>query len=301
MLEQAFLDFGYTKKEYETIRNTYPIVNLKDETLLNSFRNITKFLSDMGYSKPDIIRMTNDLPQLFGYSEDNIKQKIDDIVSLGYKREEVISMTKRVPAIFSLGIETIIQKKNDLISLGFSENNIIKMSKRAPSLFNYGIDNIKRKMDDLMVLGFAKENIIKMITTSPAIFSYSIETIKQKIDDIMALGYTKEDVIGMMISLPSLMGASIEGIREKVNFYDSINMHDLPIVNPKNLMQSTKLSYARYIFLTERGQKIDMTSYGDLFIGNKKFEKQYGITKEKLIEKYNYERYLEERKNERTI
>ena len=222
MLEQSFLNFGYTKDEYEKIRNTFPVINLRDETLLNNFENITKFLLNNDYTKADIIKMTKTLPQLFGHSIDNIKQKIDDIVNLGYTREDVIKMTKTLPSLFNL----------------------------------------------------------------------SIENIKQKIDDIISLGYTREEVIKMTKTLPALFGLSIENIKQKINFYDSIDMHDLSVVNPKYLMQSTKLSYARYEFYKVKGIKIDMTNYRKLFLGSKRFEKQYGITKEELLEKYKYEDYI---------
>ena len=257
MLEQSFLNFGYTKDEYEKIRNTFPVINLRDETLLNNFENITKFLLNNDYTKADIIKMTKTLPQLFGHSIDNIKQKIDDIVNLGYTREDVIKMTKTLP-----------------------------------SLFNLSIENIKQKIDDIISLGYTREEVIKMSSKFPPLFGLSIENIKQKIDDIISLGYTREEVIKMTKTLPALFGLSIENIKQKINFYDSIDMHDLSVVNPKYLMQSTKLSYARYEFYKVKGIKIDMTNYRKLFLGSKRFEKQYGITKEELLEKYKYEDYI---------
>ena len=42
--------------------------------------------------------------------------------------------------------------------------------------------------------------------------------------------------------------------------------------------------------------EIDMNNYRKLFIGNKQFEKIYGVTKKELLEKYDYEKYLEENK-----
>ena len=54
--------------------------------------------------------MTKDLPTIYGYSIENIKQKITDMIELGYTREEVIKMTKSFPAIYSYSIENIKQK-----------------------------------------------------------------------------------------------------------------------------------------------------------------------------------------------
>ena len=82
-------------------------------------------------------------------------------------------------------------------------------------------------------------------------------------------------------------------------------MHELAIVNPSYLMQSVSLSYARYMFLKKRGIKVEMSNYNKLFIENKQFERAYGITKEELLEKYDYNEFLElkekEGKNNRVI
>lgn len=54
-------------------------------------------------------------------------------------------------------------------------------------------------------------------------------------------------------------------------------------------MQSINLSYARYQFLKEKGIEIDESNYLKLFVNQSRFEKQYGITKEELLERYPYE------------
>ena len=74
-------------------------------------------------------------------------------------------------------------------------------------------------------------------------------------------------------------------------------MHDLAVINPKLLMQSVDLSYARYMFYKEIGLDVDMSNYRKLFTSNKKFEKTYGVTKQELLEKYSYEKHMEEIKN----
>ena len=51
--------------------------------------------------------MTKTLPPIYGYSIENMKQKILDMMSLGYTREEVVKMTKTSPTIYSHSIENI--------------------------------------------------------------------------------------------------------------------------------------------------------------------------------------------------
>ena len=107
---------------------------------------------------------------------------------------------------------------------------------------------------------------------------------------------TKEEVIKMTKILPAIYGYSIENMKQKIDFYDSIDMHELAVIDSKKLMQSVNLSYARYSFYKDRGIDIDMNNYRKLFVEQKKFEKAYRITKKELLEKYDYDKYEEHRK-----
>ena len=42
------------------------------------------------------------------------------------------------------------------------------------------------------------------------------------------------------------------------------------------------------MFFKEKGIGIDETNYGKLFYGEKQFVKQYGVTKQEILSKYNY-------------
>ena len=132
----------------------------------------------------------------------------------------------------------------------------------------------------------------------PTIYSYSIDNIKQKIEDIEKLGYSKEEVIKMTKSLPAIYSLSIDNIKQKTDFYDNIGLHELAINDTKQLMQSVSLSYARYMFYKEKDIEITDKSYKKLFISQKQFEKAYGITKEELLEKYDYQAYIQQKKTQ---
>ena len=180
------------------------------------------------------------------------------------------------------------------MDLGYTKEEAIKMTKASPQIYGLSIENMKQKIVDIMKLGYTKEEVIKMTKTLPTIYGYSIENMKQKIVDIMELGYTKEEVIKMTKALPQIYGLSIENIKQKIDFYNLIGMHELAVVDAKLLMQSTNLSYARYSFYMNLGINVDMNNYRKLFINQKRFEKTYGITKEELLERYDYNKYKEE-------
>ena len=256
-------NFGYTKEESKEILNTYPLNTCKPETLKKKIEEINMYMEKLGYSRAEVIKMTKSQPAIYGYSIDNIKQKIEDMEKLGYSRAEVIKMTKSLPAIYS-----------------------------------YSIDNIKQKIEDMEKLGYSKEEVIKMTKSLPSLYSYSIDTLKQKIEDMEKLGYSKEEVIKMTKSLPTIYGLSIDNIKQKIDFYDSIGLHELAINDTKKLMQSVSLSYARYMFYKEKNIEITDKSYNKLFIDQKQFQKVYGITKEELLEKYDYQAYIQQKKTQ---
>ena len=131
-----------------------------------------------------------------------------------------------------------------------------------------------------------------MTKTLPSLYSLSIENIKQKIEDLVLLGYSHEDVIKMTKTLPSLYSLSIENIKQKTIFLKEINLDFIVVDDTKKLMQSIDLTYARYMFLREKGIEITKDNYKRLFYGAKQFEKQYGIDKSTLLEKYSYQEYI---------
>ena len=211
---------GYNKELIEKILTTYPIYNLKDETLALKIKRIYNFLLGIGYTREEVIKITKQLPILYGLSEQSIINKINFLISLGYIKEEVIKMTKQLPAIYS----------------------------------------------------------------------YSEENITNKINFLISLGYIKEEVIKMTKQLPTLYGLSEENIKEKIEYLRSVDLEFIALEYTKYLMQSTKLTYARYEFLTkEKKTKIDEVNFGKLFYGQKVFKKKYGITNEELFEIYDFE------------
>jgi len=61
-------------------------------------------------------------------------------------------------------------------------------------------------------------------------------------------------------------------------------------------MQSVDLTHARYTHLINIGIPITQDNVRILFINEKQFIKQYGGSKQELLEKYNYKKDIEEKK-----
>ena len=291
-------NLGYTNEESKEILSTYPLNTYKPETLKKRIEEINMYMEKLGYSRAELIKVTKSLPTIYGLSIDNIRQKIEDMEKLGYSKAEVIKMTKNLPAIYGYSIENIKQKIEDVKKLGYSKEEVIKMTKSMPSLYGYSTDTLKQKIEDMEELGYSKEEVIKMTKSMPSIYGLNMDNMKQKIEDVKKLGYSKEEVIRMTKNLPSIYGFCIDNIKQKIDFYDSIGLHELAINDTKQLMQSVSLSYARYMFYKEKGIEITDKSYNKLFINQKQFEKAYRITKVELLEKYDYEAYIQQKKTQ---
>ena len=166
---------------------------------------------------------------------------------------------------------------------------IIKMTKILPTLFCYSEDNLNKKYQYFIEKGYTLEEIIKMTKPLPTIFNLSEENLDNKYQYFINRGYTMEEIIKMTKPLPQLFCYSEENIEGKLSFYNDINLLFIAINDTKQLMQSVELSYARYMYFKEHGITINESNYVKLFYGNKKFTKQYGITKEELLERYKYD------------
>ena len=54
----------------------------------------------MGYNRDDLYKMIYYFPKIFSYSINNIRKKVDYIISFGYSFSDVIKMTRIEPSIF---------------------------------------------------------------------------------------------------------------------------------------------------------------------------------------------------------
>ena len=108
MVKELLEQLGYDKNSIEKIKKWY-IPSLED-TLYAYIINTFEYFEKKGYSKKNIIKMTNLLPSIFGYSEENIENRFEYLKSKGYSEQEIIKMTKSLPPIFNLSEDNIDKK-----------------------------------------------------------------------------------------------------------------------------------------------------------------------------------------------
>ena len=255
MLEECLSDFGFNKSQINHVLNSYSIYKSNKFTIYNLINSNNEWFISHGFSKQEIIKMVAIVPSIYAFSSSKIETKYNYFISFGYTEEQTHKIFSRTPQIIGLSIENIESKINNYNKLGIPKEDIIKMSLMFSGFYSISEDNVNNKIKDLINLGFTYEQVIKMIKLFPAILSLSIETIKEKID-----------------------------------FYRELNILDFIIENPKCLMQSFNLSYARYMFyLMEKNDVINSNTSRRLFVGDKQFSKQFKVTKKELLKRYSYE------------
>ena len=110
--------------------------------------------------------------------------------------------------------------------------------------------------------------------------------MKQKMEDLISLGYSYKEVIIITKKFPQIYSSSIDDIREKKEFYDFLGIGFIILLEPRRLIQSLNLSYARYMFLLSIGIHINKDNFRKLFIEEKQFIKLYNKTNEDIINQY---------------
>ncbi len=283
-------------------------------------------LLDLGYKEEQLKRAMKFLMFALLYSINNVNDKVRDIESIGFTRDEVLKMLLSNPQLLGKKINEIKDTCNYLITLGFTLEQVLIIGKNSPSVYNYSDETLKLRFDIFKIFIGDKESAIKAITGATSILTQAPDTTNNKIKAIMALGYTEDEVRIMIIATPVLLEmdsltlqARHKGIQnpnfskeeihritvlyptalanrtatvnEKMNFIVSIGLKKAIIDNPRNLIQSIDLTYARYLFLKDNGVFLNSENYTDLFRAEARFKKKYNITKAEILEKYSYEAY----------
>ena len=70
MVREYLKEIGYTNYDIEKILTTYPICNLKEETLLKNIKKNYEYFIVIGYTQEEVLKMTKSHPPIYSYFED---------------------------------------------------------------------------------------------------------------------------------------------------------------------------------------------------------------------------------------
>ena len=79
MLDEYMISLGYNDEELKLIKNSYPLNNCSEATLLYNIKNMGGYLRKNGLNNKDIISITKIIPNIISMSIENIKQRVNDL------------------------------------------------------------------------------------------------------------------------------------------------------------------------------------------------------------------------------
>lgn len=228
----------------------------------------------------------------YTYQIENTTNKITILEKQSDISEEVEAPRKNKQA--SDKITLIRAKKWE--SIGYNVEDVLKMEKYRHLVHKYSVKVVEQKIEAIMTMGYTKEEVIKMTVAFPGLLNYKLEQLYKKLKDLIKLGYTKEEVIEMTKSFPQLYKYFSNNLKEKQEYYKEIGIVEILKTEPRKYRQKIALSYARYEFFKSIGINIVEVNYKTLFTKEDYYKTHYGITDKELVEKYDYEEYLKNKK-----
>lgn len=280
------IEKNYDKEKIKKIILRYPGILTFSSDKKNRVEN---YFNGLGIYNIEFRNMIYRCPNLYGYTIDRIKKYFDFFKQLGLGDNEIIHILKNASSVFNRSISTLKSMVNDLNMYGIDNKKISIISKNYPLFWSNNFEKIKGVVNSLMELGFNKDDSIRILVRASSIAGYDNDTIKNKFKEIVSLQFSEEEVINMINIFPTIIVSGIDRTRNIVYFFNNIGLHDELCHNPKSFfMQSIESSYARYMFYRDMHIEINKDTYRRLFYGWTWFKKTYGVTRDSLLEMYNY-------------
>lgn len=276
--------YNYSKNQINRVLKCYLLMRYTDETLANVIKNSYTFFEGKDHSANEIKKMTLMFPSIFAYSEEKKNLTYTFFEKKGYSAEEIKKMTLMFPTIFSYGEEkrsltyTFFEKKS------YSADEIKKMILARPAIFGNGKKKKTSTYTFFEEKRYSAEEIKKIILMFPQIIGYSIKKKDLTYTVFEENNYSVEEIKKIVLELPQILGYSKENKEQKLYLYQKLDIKKHMIKRPKDMMQSTNLTYCRWLFLN------DINFYNDnplkLFASQKQFKKQHGHSNIDIKEKY---------------
>ena len=282
-----------------------------------SLVNVIETLKEyFGWTDEDVKRKENLLSSIYYLEKEEILKKANFyMTTFSLTQEEFSKMLKTSPALLSLNNETVLDKVNfymklfDLIQAEFN-----KMLKSLPNLLGYNNESVLDKAKFyIKTFNLTQAEFNKMLKTLPTLLGLNNESVLDKAKFyIKTFNLTQNEFNKMLKILPALLGLKNESLLEKKKNIDKTGLDKNDIIKnpsiltapPNNLifkyillyidfgnksfleknwyMTSEKKTWARYTFIKQNGR----VKPADVLIGEKIFQKRYGVESSVLMEKF---------------
>lgn len=233
-----------------------------------------------GWTDEDVKRKENLLSSIYYLEKEEILKKANFyMTSFSLTQEEFSKMLKTSPALLSYNNESVLEKANfykNTFKLSHAEFS--KMLKTFPALLCLNNESMLDKVNFYMkIFDLSQVEFNKMLKISPTLLSYKNESVLEKKKNFDKIGLNKNDII----KNPSILTAPSNSLIFKyILLY--IDFGNKSFLEKNWYMTSEKKTWARYTFIKQNGR----VKPADVLIGEKIFQKRYGVESSVLMEKF---------------
>lgn len=127
---------------------------------------------------------------------------------------------------------------------------------------------------------------IKRILSDPRVYRTSLDKVINTEKVFKERLYTSSEIEKIEKGHPSIFCQELDSISMKLKFYNDIEIRNIIVDTPKNLIQRLELSYGRYSFLKDNKNLVDKNVMKSLFWKEKRFAEYYGCCNETIFSIY---------------
>lgn len=167
-----------------------------------------------------------------------------------------------------------------------TEDTAIAMIGKIKEYFN-GKNDLEKGVEN-----FSEQDIRYIIFRYPTIISRDYETLDEKLEVLTSYDEIDEKTAYEMIkNFPAIMGYDAKRTKKQLDILKQESLIDYGIQRPEGLMRSPHLMYALIKFAKERHKTEDLSNVNksNIFMPNSILKRLYGVTYEKIKERYQYQ------------
>lgn len=277
---------GILKKDYADFINNYrEEKNQISETKID-LQGVTKVLKSVGLSQKKLDDIYTFNSPLLWMSIEDLEANITFHKSCGISLEQLKLNVNNYPSTLELCendfIEVLVQmKKFDLgksdlgrlistsaklrakiypqkllDNLKWAENKKLNLKKLGKNILKsnlfivYSSDALENNYKEIIKLGINEENLKQMISSTPSILTMDKSIFVYIMNLLLLFDMSEEDMLNVITEYSAIFTLSIDNIISKLRVARDYNLIWYIIKNPKNLIQSAKLTEARAEYLS---------------------------------------------------
>ena len=253
------------------------ICYLKEKDILEK-ANFYK--TTFGLTQPEFNKILKTSPYILGYNNDSVLEKANFYkTTFGLTQSEFIKMLKTLPAISGLKNDSVLDKVNFYTkTFELTQPEFNKILKIFPAILSYNNDSVLEKANFYTTtFGLTQSEFNKILKTLPTVLSLKNDSVLDKKKNFDKIGLDKNNITKQ----PAILTAPSNSLIFKYMLL-YIDFGDKSFLDKRWFMTSERKTWARYAYLTEK----EKAKPNDLLMGEKRFQKKYGVESIELMEKF---------------